>query len=77
MELVLEERSPKGQFDLAFARMRTLPAVEPNVPHDLVDVVHNALDDDRGVGIPRLFKELGKGRLPWLFAFHWRHRAIG
>ena len=47
MELVLEEGSPKGSLDLPLAGCRLLPAVEPDDPDDVVDVIHDALDDDR------------------------------
>jgi hypothetical protein len=47
MELVLEERATKRSLDLALACSGLLPTVEPNDSHDVIDVVDDALDDDR------------------------------
>ena len=52
-------------------------AREADDPDDLVDVVHNTFDNDRGVRISRLFEELSECRLALLLALNWRRRALG
>ena len=67
VEFVFEERLPEGLLHLTFAGVSVLPAVEPDIPDDLVDIVHNPLHDDRGLIVPGLLEKFGEGGLPPFF----------
>ena len=60
VQLVLEERLAQCLLDLALAGVRRLPAVEAHRPNDLVDVVDDALDDDRRVIVLGFLEQLGQ-----------------
>ena len=49
--------------------MGVVPTFKAHVPDDLVDVVHNPLDHDRGVTVSHLFEEFRQGVLPAGFLF--------
>ena len=77
MEPVFEERLSKRQLDLALAGMSALPAIEADNPDDLVDVVHDAFDDDWRFRIPRLLEELRESRFPLFLALDRRRCTLG
>jgi len=49
VQLVFRQRAPQGFAGFAFADFGGLPAFETDFSHDVVDVIHDAFDDDEGV----------------------------
>jgi hypothetical protein len=67
VELVLEERLAGRHLHLTLTRVGLLPAGESDIAHDLVDVGHDALDDDRRVLVSGVLEELSERRLAEVF----------
>lgn len=77
VQFEFEESLAKSHLYFSFARMSALPAIETDDPHDLVDIVYNTLDDDRGLRISCFFEELCKRRFTLFLALTWGRRAFG
>lgn len=50
VQLIFEQRLSQGLLHLALAGVRVLPAVEPHMADELVEVVHHPLEHDRESG---------------------------
>ncbi len=77
MKPVFEERLAKCELRFALAGMSALPAVETNNANDLIDIVHNALNDDRRVWISYFIKEQRQRRLALRLSLNGRRCALG
>jgi hypothetical protein len=64
MQLVFEQGLSERHLDLPLAGVGVLPAVEADVADDLVNVVDDALDHDRRLGVLRLFEQLRQRGFP-------------
>jgi hypothetical protein len=71
VKLVLEQRLSQRFLHLALAGMGVLPAVEPDVAYDLINVVDHSLDHDRGVAILCFLEEFGEGGLTSFLLLDW------
>lgn len=65
-----DRHADKGLLRFALTGMGVVPTFKAHVPDDLVDVVHNPLDHDRGVTVSHLFEEFRQGVLPAVFLFN-------
>ena len=63
MQPVLEQRLPLRLLHFPLAGVGALPALEADVADDLVDVVDDALDQDRRPLVAGLLEQLGQRRL--------------
>lgn len=63
VQFVLEQGLPQRHLHLALAGMVVLPPVKPHVADDLVDVVDDPLDDDRGLVVLGFLEQPGQSRL--------------
>ena len=61
VELVLEKRLAESHLNLSLPRMRVLPAIKPHETNDLVNIIHDPLDNDRRLLIPHFLEELREG----------------
>jgi hypothetical protein len=68
VELVLEEGLAERHLALALTGVRALPAGEPHVSNDLVDVCADAFDNDRRVLVAGALEELGERGLAEILA---------
>jgi hypothetical protein len=59
VEFVFRQRSPQGLAHFPFSAIGGLLAFETDFAHDVVNVIHNAFDDDGDVGGAGLLEDFG------------------
>ena len=57
---IFEQTLPERLFDFPFTSMRILPAIEPDISNNLIDIVDDSFDDDWGLVVPRLFEQFAQ-----------------
>jgi hypothetical protein len=70
VKLVLQQRFAQSLLHLAISSNRLLPAGEAHDTHDLIDIIHNAFDHDRGVAGAHFVEQFGQSSLPFIL-FLW------
>jgi len=69
VQLISEERLAKSHLHFSLTGECILSPLEAHVPNNLVNIVHNSLDHDRGVTVSDLFKEFRQGVFSAVFLF--------